>query len=1082
MNKKSFISVIMCSVFSCMVYAGVNETDAGAFAPTGDKKGVKRTIQYRPDGDDFVSINGKNRYTRALYGSTTAFRIETSDRPVFAAYMPKNDGRSRHIGFRLQCGNKNLPLESFKYCEARYTGGKRTYRLTDPILGKGELTITVLAYPETEGGIWKFAMKDIPKDALLHCYISEIKAQKLSRGGDMGADRADSFDAPENPKQQKHYELKLDGATSYLVLENQDLRIPALSEGASLYEKSEKWRSELTSSLKISTPDPYFNPLGSALSAAAYGIWDEKIWLHGAIGWRSQLNGWRAAYIGDFIGWHDKARTHFDSYAASQVTDVPATIPHPTQDPDLNMARSVKKWGTPHYSNGYICRTPNRKDQMHHYDMNLCYIDELLWHFNWTGDLDYVRKMWPVLTSHLAWEKLNYDPDNDGLYDAYCCIWASDALYYNSGAVTHATAYNYRANKLAAMLAKKIGENAAPYEKEADKILKAMNERLWIKDKGYWAEYQDFMGHKRLHESAGLWTIYHAIDSETADPFQAYQATRYVDTSIPHIPVFADGLDRDYVTLSTTNWMPYEWSVNNVAFAEVMHTALAYFQAGRGDDAFNLLKGTILDGMYLGNSPGNFGQISFYDATRGETYRDFGDPIGVASRVLVQGLYGISPDAVNEKIIIRPGFPMAWDKASMSMSNLGYEFVRKGNTDTYHVTQRFDKPLALTLQLNALKDKIRSVKVNGKSVKWAKMEAANGYPLIVVFVPAIAEAKVEIQWDGKSLSQLPATEMSIQQDGKVTLNAPEGVSFLKVFDPQNVLTSKKVDAAKLSSGLMTDKKGHHTFFVYTRQGDMEWWQPVNIYIDVPHVVYKGFEDIEAGKCRMVNIDGLFNSSVSDIFKNQYLTPRSPYTTLQLPTQGIGQWCHPLTTAEIDDSGLRSLVKDNTFKTSLGIPFRVMKEGKNITYTSLWDNYPDKVRVPLTGKASHAYLLLAGSTNHMQCRIANGVINVHYTDGTSETLELVSPDNWCPIEQDFYKDDFAFNAPDPRPYRFHLKTGIVSRDLGKTLKLRGSSKRKIEGGAGVMLDIPLDKNKTLKELTLETLSNDVVIGLMSITLQ
>ena len=44
---------------------------------------------------------------------------------------------------------------------------------------------------------------------------------------------------------------------------------------------------------------------------------------------------------------------------------------------------------------------------MHHYDMNLCYIDELLWHFKWTGDLDYARQMWPVITRHLAWEKLN---------------------------------------------------------------------------------------------------------------------------------------------------------------------------------------------------------------------------------------------------------------------------------------------------------------------------------------------------------------------------------------------------------------------------------------------------------------------------------------------------------------------------------------------------------------------------------------------------------------------------------------------------------------------------------------------------
>lgn len=54
--------------------------------------------------------------------------------------------------------------------------------------------------------------------------------------------------------------------------------------------------------------------------------------------------------------------------------------------------------------------------------------------------------------------------------------------------------------------------------------------------------------------------------------------------------------------------------------------------------------------------------------------------------------------------------------------------------------------------------------------------------------------------------------------------------------------------------------------------------------------------------------------------------------------------------------------------------------------------------------------------------------------------------------------------------------------GKALKLRGSADRRFEGGAGVMLDIPLDKNKTLKELTLETVANDVVIGLMSVTLQ
>ena len=147
---------------------------------------------------------------------------------------------------------------------------------------------------------------------------------------------------------------------------------------------------------------------------------------------------------------------------------------------------------------------------------------------------------------------------------------------------------------MAAFLASLIGEDPSPYQNKAEQILKAMNKRLWMQSKGCWAEYQDFMGHRRLHESLGLWTIYHALDSDVADPFQAYQATRYVDTEIPHIPVYADGLEEGYATIATTNWLPYSWSINNVAFAEVMHTALAYFQAGRPEEAYRSVSYTHL--------------------------------------------------------------------------------------------------------------------------------------------------------------------------------------------------------------------------------------------------------------------------------------------------------------------------------------------------------------------------------------------------------------------------------------------------------------------------------------------------------
>ena len=1010
------------------------------------KRGAARTLQYRPDGEDFVSVNGKNRYTRALYGSHTAFRLETSDRPIFAVYEKRN---SKNIHFHLVLADSSVtPLEETAWCESRYTPGRRSYRLKHPSWGTdAELQISALALSDEDAAIWKITPVNMPVGAVLRPMLSEIRLNRLSRNGDMGADPPGCFDAPEQPQQLQSLGISLfDWQDVYVLVRDYSLVALSQEEGIALYNKSEQARADLASRIRIITPDPYFNTLGGALAVAADGIWDGEVWLHGAIGWRMPLSGWRAAYTGDALGWHDRARTHFNAYAASQVTEVPNTIPHPAQDSTLALARSEKKWGTPQYSNGYICRNPRRNDQMHHYDMNLCYIDELLWHFNWTGDLEYARRMWPVLTRHLAWEKRNYDPDNDGLYDAYACIWASDALYYNSGAVTHSSAYNYRSNRLAAMIAEKIGEDPAPYREEADRILKALNARLWMPERGHWAEFQDFMGHKRLHTSPGVWTIYHALDSDIADPFQAYLATSYVDREIPHIPVHGDGLkDEGYATISTTNWLPYSWSINNVAFAEVMHTALAYFQAGRADAGFHLLKSSVLDGMYLGESPGNFGQISFYDAARGECYRDFGDPIGVASRVLIQGLYGILPDAMNGRLLVKPGLPSSWPFASLHTPDIDFDFKHTNETATsYAIIHRLPAVRTLELQFPAQRSEVAKLTVNGKPATWTLVENSISRPILSVVVPASSDEKVEI---------------SIEWGGEV-LGSP---------------TKSQIEAVSAEAPVC---------FVPMQQGDMKWWVPVDNPLSADKddsIQFSAFAKVNSSKCEPVVMDEQFNSAVTDIFRNEYLSPRSPYTTLQIPKQGIGEWCHPLHTVDIDDSGLLSSVQKGVLNTKLGVPFRTPAEGQNIAFTSLWDNYPDSLTVSLKGKASRAYLLMAGSTNHMQCHIDNGLIRVYYKDGTCDKMALRNPDNWAPIEHIFFEDGLAFNRHAPALYRLRLKTGEISNNFGEELGFPGAS-RELDGGAAILLEMPLNPDKKLSHLVLETLSNDVVIGLMGITLQ
>ncbi|MCF0192630.1 MAG: DUF4450 domain-containing protein, partial [Prevotella sp.] len=874
-------------------------------------------------------------YTRPLYGTHTAWRLETSDKPIFASY---NKPHSYNISFFAN----EIPLDSVNYCEARYTPGKRTYKVYDARISKDTISITAIPLGTTEGAIFYIQNAD---GVRLVCKQSSIRAQKFHRNGDLGADAKDSFEP-----NKLITEIALE--SPFLLFENEEIKPCNKTEGEQFFQQAEEQRVKIASSMKIITPDPYINTLGATLAMAADGCWDEKngVWQHGANGWRMPLNGWRAGYIGDCLGWTEKARTHFDNYAASQVTDVPATIPHPTQDTTFNLSRAEKKWGTQMYSNGYICRNPQQTDKMHHYDMNLVYIDQLLWHILWTGDLDYARKIFPVIQRHLEWEKRNFDPDNDGLYDAYCCIWASDALYYNSGAVTHSSAYNYRANKIAAEIAEKLGINAAPYKEEAAKIKAAINSRLWLQEDGVWAEFQDFMGEKRLHTSPAIWTIYHAIDSDVGNIQQYRRATQWIDKNIPHIKIETTSplkpkLQQDTAleTISTTNWLPYSWSINNVAFAEVYHTSLAYWQAGRPDEAFNLFKANVLDGMYLGSCPGNFGQISFYDRARGECYRDFADCVGIASRAIVQGLFGIYPNMLNNEITIIPGFPSDWNHAELHTSYIDYVY----NVD-------------------------------------------NGEPNVTIKTKFASNPKIIIK------------------QNKVQ---PFSTKFNK-------------------------KQQNSTNYCTT----------------IPN-------DLQTKHCKEIDLSRYYNAKVEDIFKNEYISPRSPFSTLEIPKQGIGNWCNTQETADI-------------------------KCKESVVYTALWDNYPTSVNIPLKGKASGIMLEVVGSTNHMQCHIDNGDITITYQDGTTEVLPLRNPDNFAPIEQDFYTDGRAFKINTPRPLRRQFTTGQFFRtveELGGGIEPLGTlmderytandnnseiarfNNRRIDGGASVLLYLPLNKQKKLKSL-------------------
>ncbi|MFB6343475.1 DUF4450 domain-containing protein [Saccharicrinis sp. FJH62] len=941
---------------------------------------------------------------------------------------------------------------------------------------------------------------------------------------------------------------------NFFLLVNPDTRIrPDYNELPELFTQADQARKALEDRIKIETPDPYINAVGATLATAADAVWDGKSFMHGAIAWRMPLNGWRGAYAADWLGWHDRAETHFRGYFKSQYTE-PLSGPS-VPDPKTHLARQKEEVGTALFTSGYISRRPGGINKPHHYDMNLVFISQLLSHFNWTGDMDFLRESWPVLERHLAWEKRCFDPDDDGLYNAYACIWASDALQYRGGDVTHSSAYNYRANKIAAQLAPLIGKDPAPYAAEAEKIKRAVNEKLWLSDLGRFAEYKDLLGNQLVHPDAAVWTVYHAVDEGVADPFQAWQSTDYIDHYIPHIPVEAKGLESGkYYTISTTNWMPYTWSINNVALAEVLHTALAYWQSGRSDKAFKLTKSSFLDYMFMGASPGNFGQLSYYDAFRGELYRDFADPIGMASRALVEGLFGVEPDMLNGKLTVNPGWPEDWDHAKLETPDIKIDYSRNGKTDSYTIVSHFRKKVKLLLKLRASSDQVKSVTLNGEPLDYKVDEDAIGSPEIRIETPEATEFNINVEWSGKPINKPEILPVYALGD-HLRLNSEEW-TVKDYNDPQKILReiNRSKDGVALKLG---GEKGWRTMFVRLSQGDMTWWQPLTFELRAPvDIVYdksqpedkiefvirnnsenefEGFYSIGSFRQELtlqprqetplqsvpveylvpgtntilvtsgesvtveevinwnvkkaigaefetVSLGTAFNNRVSNIFEEQYYHPRSPYPTLSIPVQGIGDWCSYRETEEIDDAGIREKAGAQGKITSpQGVPFAISpEEGENILFTSQWDNYPDSAQVDLSGKASHIYLLMAGSMHHMQVNMMNGRVRVEYADGSNAVLPLNSPENWWPIEQDYYEDGYAFEVHAPRPPRLYLKSGEWHMDSYDVLRKNGTNK--IEGGAATLLDLPLNPDKELKSLTLMTNTTDVVIGLMAATLQ
>ncbi|MBP9914531.1 MAG: hypothetical protein KBF26_14115, partial [Opitutaceae bacterium] len=636
-------------------------------------------------------------------------------------------------------------------------------------------------------------------------------------------------------------------------------------------------------------------------------------------------------------------------------------------------------------------------------------------------------------------------------------------VWYGGGGGTEETAYAYRGHTAARDLARRAGDPAAVrrHTRMLTRIRRAFQTKLWIKAKGHAGLYREQGGLQRLHEDAWLYSIFLPVDAGLVDPDQAAQSLYYSEWALQNDPTPGGGR-----RVWTSNFVPGIWSVRENWPGDNHHLALAYFKTGLAREGWDVFRGNFEHTAFHGKVPGDLG------APAGGT--DFGDSTSMFARTLVEGLFGYTPDYPNNLVSIAPQFPEDWDHARIQTPDVGLQFRRDGSTHTLAVNLTRAAPLVITLPLCTRA--ITRVTADGRPVTWQALPGF-GCTLIQVKLPVTRHTVIAITATAHAPRFAPHAIIA-HPERPVVYKAKQAI-ITAVADPQGVFTETKLQAGKLV-GSVGHETGFHTVQARVTFGTLPQWRLFRVQIKPAPASrplrLKRIPARAAWEC--LDLQPVLNGDIRTIFQQQYLSPRPETVSARLGTDGYTSWTFiywkcPVPIIALDAvPGMLEGPARARLLTPQGVPFAWPGAARNVAFTSRWDNWPDRITVPVNRRGTAVWFLICGSTNPMQCRIANAVLRLHYADGVEEKIELVPPLNYwnlCPMPV----DGLAPGQTSRADYTAPLDAFCLPTVLPPTVQL-GQNCR------AMLLHQTLRPGVLLKHVTLETLSAEVVVGLMGVT--
>ena len=659
------------------------------------------------------------------------------------------------------------------------------------------------------------------------------------------------------------------------------------------------------------TPDAYLDAAVPMMAFATEGTWGDLAILHGGWSWRYAYLGWRGWYGPTCYGWTDRVAESIQNHT---------TLGLVLEGPDAGALSSLLE----HEPGVY-------------YNMNEVFIDQVRQYFDYTNDLELMREIFPILEGIIAWQDKRLQPGNESLYENSLNTWISDSHWYIRGQCAQSSAYMLRAHTFLADLAERLGEDPARFIECAERIRRAMQEKLWMPDRGVFAEYLDTRGNRMLHPEPELPTIYHTAEFGAADDHQIAQMLEWVDTHLRSETTPGGGK-----LVWSSNWHPnrarsYTHSTYEMAYAEELNLALTNYLAGRADEAYALIRGTLC-GIFNGPTPGGLACHALTDG-RQRANDEFADAISMWGRTVVEGLFGILPKRPDGTVELTPQFPQDWHEAAINTPHFSYRWRRAPG----EISIGWESPVETEVRLRIpIRTKnAASVRIPHGAVSSTVKSGQIGLDWVHIQTSSAREGEVEILFEPREK------------------NAAQAPTVLRVTAP----TPKLWSPPDLG------------------EPDLGRWTLIELATTYNASVTEVLDKVS----HAAQPPSLPASQVGSGYRNQHLT------------QYHGSRNRPIS----DTAWRKKVGPDGVAWTTDGIPFKTSKEGPNIAIVTLAGGFPGSLEFPVDAQGKTLYLMISGMTFPVQSHVVNLRISLRYADGSADHVELINPftigdcwSTWC----------------------------------------------------------------------------------------